>query len=172
MQPSLEQLHSDFARTLKGKTAATLADRRRSDPSRWNSRQIVEHLLLTYRSSSSHFDERLHKGRPTQATPSAYQRLQQLFVCRLGYFPDGQPAPAAVIPSIAPDLLDGDSLSTLLGTSLQAMDELLIACADCFGKERFASHHILGPLSADQWRKFHVVHGRHHLKQLRQILAA
>jgi hypothetical protein len=27
-------------------------------------------------------------------------------------------------------------------------------------------HPILGPLNATQWRKLHLVHGRHHLKQL------
>jgi hypothetical protein len=27
---------------------------------------------------------------------------------------------------------------------------------------------VLGPFSIEQWRKFHLVHGRHHVKQIRQ----
>jgi hypothetical protein len=36
--------------------------------------------------------------------------------------------------------------------------------------ERVAAHPLLGPLRVDQWRRFHVVHGCHHLEQLRSIL--
>src|ERR1700721_2221583 len=28
---------------------------------------------------------------------------------------------------------------------------------------------ILGPLTAGQWRKFHLVHGMHHVKQIRRL---
>jgi hypothetical protein len=31
---------------------------------------------------------------------------------------------------------------------------------------------ILGPLTIRQWRKFHLIHGRHHIKQIRAIRAA
>jgi hypothetical protein len=27
-------------------------------------------------------------------------------------------------------------------------------------------HPFIGPLTADQWRKFHWVHGRHHIRQM------
>jgi hypothetical protein len=29
-------------------------------------------------------------------------------------------------------------------------------------------HPILGPLTVDQWRKFHVVHTEHHVRQISQ----
>jgi hypothetical protein len=29
----------------------------------------------------------------------------------------------------------------------------------------------LGPLTGAQWRKFHLVHGRHHARQIRQLRA-
>jgi hypothetical protein len=29
-------------------------------------------------------------------------------------------------------------------------------------------HPFLGPLTASQWRKFHLVHGRHHARQIRE----
>jgi hypothetical protein len=30
---------------------------------------------------------------------------------------------------------------------------------------------ILGPLTGAQWRKFHLVHGRHHVKQVLHLRA-
>ena len=46
-----------------------------------------------------------------------------------------------------------------------------IACRRKFGMERVAVHPFLGPLRVDQWRRFHVVHGFHHLTQLRSVIA-
>jgi hypothetical protein len=34
-----------------------------------------------------------------------------------------------------------------------------------------APHPMLGFLRVDQWRRFHVVHGLHHVAQLRSVLA-
>ena len=75
MHPSLEQLHAAYAQLLHGHSNQALETHPSNDPARWNARQIVEHLILTYRSSSSVFRERLAKGRPTQTKPSAYQRF-------------------------------------------------------------------------------------------------
>jgi hypothetical protein len=36
--------------------------------------------------------------------------------------------------------------------------------------ERVATHPWLGTLRVDQWRRFHVVHGLHHLPQLRSVM--
>jgi hypothetical protein len=34
------------------------------------------------------------------------------------------------------------------------------------------THPVLGPLTVSQWRKFHFVHTRHHMKQVRERAAA
>jgi hypothetical protein len=52
---------------------------------------------------------------------------------------------------------------------LLAMDEGLTRAEEMFGRQRFASHTVLGPLSAEQWTKFHLVHGKHHVKQIQGI---
>jgi Protein of unknown function (DUF1569) len=50
------------------------------------------------------------------------------------------------------------------------MDALISQCEDRFGRRvRVLDHPILGPLSATQWRKLHLVHGRHHKKQLLRL---
>jgi len=170
MHSSLEQLHTSYAQALQGLSSQAIEVHPANDQARWNARQIVEHLILTYQSSSAVFRERLAKGRPTQSQPKPYQRVQQFFVCRFGYFPTGRPAPPGVTPaSSASEPLGGDALAARLQSELQSMAEILVACEEQFGEKRFATHQVLGPISAQQWRKFHVVHGTHHLKQLRSI---
>jgi len=167
MHSSLERLHAGYAELLTGRSAEALEIHPSSDPARWNARQVVEHLILTYQSSSDVFSERLAKDRPTQSQPKPYQRIQQFFVCRFGYFPTGRVAPPGVTPeSTVRELRDGDALTAELQTNLRAMDEILIVCEERFGEKRFATHQVLGSLSARQWRGFHVAHGRCHLKQL------
>jgi hypothetical protein len=43
-------------------------------------------------------------------------------------------------------------------------------CEAKFGSRiKVLDHPILGPLSIDQWRRFHLVHGLHHVKQIRRL---
>jgi len=49
------------------------------------------------------------------------------------------------------------------------MDGALTECAARFGVlVKVLDHPVLGPFSIEQWRKFHFVHGRHHVKQIRR----
>ena len=51
--------------------------------------------------------------------------------------------------------------------NLAEMDEAINACESKMGsKIRIADHPVLGPLTVAQWRKFHMVHTRHHMKQI------
>jgi hypothetical protein len=49
------------------------------------------------------------------------------------------------------------------------MDSLIDRCRQRFGPQRVATHFLLGTMRPDQWRRFHVIHIRHHLDQLRRI---
>jgi hypothetical protein len=53
------------------------------------------------------------------------------------------------------------------------MDRILTECEAKFGKHaKVLDHPILGPFSIAQWRKFHLVHGLHHVKQIRRLRPA
>lgn len=65
--------------------------------------------------------------------------------------------------------MDGAELADLFRQEMEAMDKLLVRCEELFGRRPAATHFLLGPLRPDQWRLFHVIHGRHHLEQLRRI---
>jgi hypothetical protein len=47
------------------------------------------------------------------------------------------------------------------------MDRIIAQCeARCGKRVKLLNHSVLGPLSGTEWRKFHWVHGRHHIKQI------
>ena len=60
--------------------------------------------------------------------------------------------------------------------NLSRMDAVITECETRFPEgQPIAEHPIIGPLTAWEWRQFHSVHGRHHVKQiwrLRRISSA
>ena len=54
-----------------------------------------------------------------------------------------------------------------------ALDGQVIAqCEERYGaRVKVLDHPVLGPLTAKQWRKFHLIHGRHHVRQISRLKA-
>ena len=64
-------------------------------------------------------------------------------------------------------------MNVALHDALVAMDSVLVDAEKRFGRTaRILNHPVLGPLTAQQWRRFHQVHGRHHLKQVAARLSS
>lgn len=139
---------------------------------KWSAQQVVEHLVLGYRLTSSALETRLNKGRLSRNRKRTYlQWSLQLMILSFGKLPRGVPALDEMMPvagSFA--AMDGQQLGNLIRQEMDAMDKLFDACRRKFGMERVAVHPFLGPLRVDQWRRFHVVHGLHHLTQLRSVI--
>jgi hypothetical protein len=170
MDPVFDQLQSEIARSLEVLTASQTQLRPAKAPHKWTIQQIVQHLCLTYSSTSVAIGNRLDKGRPTQAVPTIPQRCAQLLVTKFGFFPSGRDAPPAVEPpeaSTSSELhMSGVALAGETARHLTQTDQVLGEAERRFGSARSVSHGVLGPLSIAQWRRFHLVHGRHHLKQI------
>jgi hypothetical protein len=138
-----------------------------NDPARWSIQQIAGHLRLTYMATVDAMDARIAKGSPTKARPSPMQYLAQFTLIRIGHFPSGRQAPERVTSASDEAAASGSSLDTELKTAVSLMDVRAHSAQAVFGRHRRAiSHMVLGPLSIDQWRKFHLVHGRHHIRQI------
>ena len=139
---------------------------------RWSAQQVVEHLVLGYRLTSSALETRLNKGRLSRNQKRTYlQWSLQLMILTFGKLPRGVPALDELMPvkgNFA--AMDGLQLGDLMRREMDAMDKLFDACRRKFGMERVAVHPFLGPLRVDQWRRFHVVHGLHHQTQLRSVI--
>jgi len=140
---------------------------------KWSAQEVVEHLVLGFRVTSAALQTRLNKGRLSRNQKQTYlQWSLQLMILSFGALPRGVPALDETMP--APGrfpAMDGRQLVDLLRQEADAMDTLLDSCRKKYGIERVAPHPWLGALRVDQWRRFHVVHGLHHLTQLRCVIA-
>jgi len=133
---------------------------------KWSAAEILEHLYLTYTGTSKGFDRVLRAGNPMTRMPTWKQRAQVLIVVGFGYLPSGREAPVVSRPRGLP----GEQVLAEIGIKLAEMDEVMAVCAAKFGsRTKVLDHPLLGPFSVDQWRKFHLVHGLHHLKQLHRL---
>jgi hypothetical protein len=170
MNPTLDTLNRRLTSATAGLTARQTQLRLNAQPNKWTIQQIVEHLLLTYAATSNAFETRLAKGTPTQAKPTPAQYAGQFAITRLGLFPSGRMAPAAVDPTTPTPALSGPSLATVTTEALARLDTLCDQAESLFGtRTRAINHMILGPLTIPQWRRFHLAHGTHHVKQILAI---
>lgn len=169
MNNDLQQLEREIASSLRGLDSGHTQFRPAVREDRWSIQQIIEHLLLTYSATENAISARLEKGRPTQARPKALQRFAQYTLVRLGYFPRGRKAPIMVTPSPTEHPLSGRELTLAVSDHLRRLDVLFDQGEELFGSGRCASHTVLGPMSVPQWRRFQLIHGDHHVKQILAI---
>lgn len=171
MNPLLHTLRNECSNALHGLDAPQTLLHPHNAPARWNIQQIIEHLLLSYSSTVSSLEDRLAKGSPTRASATVSQQLARLVVIRLGYLPSGREAPSITLPKteFLTTSCDGVSLSIAISAGLDSMDLLLDRAEQKFHSTPCLSHFALGPLNIQQWRRFHLIHGRHHLRQVLAI---
>ncbi|GAC1650984.1 MAG: hypothetical protein NVS9B15_10930 [Acidobacteriaceae bacterium] len=157
-----EQLAAEISGAVDGITPHEL--RYSPIPDKWPVAYVLEHLLRTYSGTVKGCERALQEGRPLASNLPLKKRVFQLYVITLGKMPAGRKSPKQVEPTgdITPS-----ELPHLVLQHLEAMDAALSECEGRFGTGKILDHPVLGALSAKQWRKFHLVHGRHHVKQVR-----
>jgi hypothetical protein len=136
-------------------------------PHCWSVHQIVEHLVLTMDDTRKLLDERLAKGRPERNLQrSGTEWVLQLMILSAGHMPKGVGAPRATTPKASLPAVGARELIQRLEAATEALDATFDSCRQRFGMERIGRHFLLGPLRVDQWRRYHVLHLRHHLQQM------
>jgi len=135
-------------------------------PGKWCAAEVLEHLYLSYTGTIKGFERIMTTGKPLASRASMAQRVRSLVVVGLGHMPAGTKAPAVAVPKG----LAAETVLNEFGAKIEAMDVIIAQCETRFGRRvHVLDHPILGPLTAPQWRKLHVVHGRHHHKQLLRL---
>jgi len=131
---------------------------------KWCTAEILEHLALAYGGTAKAL-ARVAEGGKSVATPQSFkQRIGTWVVTGGEFIPGGRKAPAGVTPK---GTMSADQLLPAIRKYLVEMDEAINACESNLGtKIKIADHPVLGPLTVNQWRKFHMVHTRHHMKQI------
>jgi len=162
MHSHLERLRQELEEAMASSRGGVMAQ---TSPGKWNPDEIAEHLFLTYNHTSRGLAKCLEQGSPMARRATLRDRIATLLVVNLGYLPTGRKSPDRAMPrGMSPeDVRHG------LAAELQKMDSELNDCERQFGQRtKILDHPVLGPLTAEEWRKFHLVHGRHHLRQIRE----
>jgi hypothetical protein len=163
VDPHLTRLRREIETAVAGSPAEQLSWH---PAGKWSAAEVLEHLYLTYTGTAKGF-ERVSAAGKSLATPSSWRlRVRGLVVLGFGYIPSGRQAPPSTLPrGLAPDKILAE-----IGTRIVEMDEIIGRCEEKLGKrKRLLDHPVLGPLTGAQWRRFHLVHGLHHLKQVRRL---
>jgi Protein of unknown function (DUF1569) len=165
MDSYLQRLQDAVDDATRGMDAAALS---RHPEGKWSAAQVLEHLYLTYAGSVKGFERCLQEGRPLVHSATIRDRVATLLVTGLGYFPEGRKAPERTVPQG----VAAEQVVTSFREKLVAMDALITQCENRFGRStRILDHPVLGPLTARQWRKFHLAHARYHAKQIVKLRA-
>jgi Protein of unknown function (DUF1569) len=135
-------------------------------PGKWSAAEVLEHLYLTYVGTIKGLEKVMTRGAPLATRPSLAQRVLTFAVVKFGHIPAGREAPAIVQPRGLPV----EQVRNEIWAKLAAMDAIIARCEARFGRHvKLLDHPILGALTAAQWRTLHLVHGRHHQKQLLRL---
>jgi DinB superfamily len=163
MDRHLERLQQEIASAIAGLSVEQLAWH---DPEKWSVAEILEHLYLTYTGTTRGFTRVIDRAKSLATKPTWKHRGRSLVVIGFGYMPGGRKSPAVATPR---GISAGKVLDDVF-PKISEMDEVLNRCAISFGpRTKVLDHPILGPFSVNQWRKFHLVHGLHHVKQIRAL---
>jgi hypothetical protein len=165
MDSTLAQLHSILASAIRDLTPGQLT---RHPEGKWSPAEVLEHLNLTYAGTIKGLERCLQSGATSASNDRGRTRWQRLILIRGGYFPRGRQSPARVAPRGTP----AQQVTAEILGNIVRMDAVIQECVDRFGRNQpVADHPVLGPLTPAEWRKFHLVHGKHHAKQLRRFTA-
>jgi hypothetical protein len=163
MDARLDKLKESLQSAVAGMSSEQLS----AHPAgKWCAAELLEHLYLTYTGTIQGFERVVRKGKPLASRASMAQRMLTFVVVGLGQMPAGRKAPAMVLPKGLP----AEEVRNEIGAKIVAMDAIIAKCEARFGRRvPLLDHPILGPLNATQWRKLHLVHGQHHLKQILRL---
>jgi hypothetical protein len=162
MNSYLERLRQELEQATVGADAVRLAE---APAGKWSAAQILEHLLHTYKGTNAGLKRCLEQGTPSASRTTMKDRFATWLVVGFGYLPEGRKAPDRTLPrGMSPE-----EIRPAVTSELKRMSRQMDACELKFGsRTKLLDHPFIGPLNADQWRKFHWVHGRHHIRQMQE----
>lgn len=133
---------------------------------RWSAVLILEHLSLTYYRTIQGAKSALRQAGPPVRRPTLRERaiLRLFFISKR--FPKHLRAPRMVVPrGMGPEQAKQSIITNLI-----QMDAAMQECNAMFGRNMPCFlHGVAGPLTVRQCCHFHLLHTRHHMKQVQRL---
>ena len=160
MSPHLEKIRTKAERLTRDMSPEQWCT---APKGKWCTSEIFEHLLLTFTATTKGTLNAMQAGQPLCREVRWRDRVGKFYVVGLGIFPRGMQAPKQTVPRQGL----GDEALRRFNDALVAMDSTLSDAERRFGaRTRILDHPSLGPLTAQEWRRFHRVHADHHFRQV------
>jgi hypothetical protein len=139
----------------------------RGPAGKWTSAQIVEHLAIGLEWSAEKFRARRGHDPMARRRGTPAEKIAKLLVLGLRWFPPGRKAPERSLP--ASQVTRGAAEAHFMA-GLAAWDQLERELLPARRNNLFVKHPRLGDLTLEEWLRFHVVHARHHARQIKRRL--
>jgi hypothetical protein len=163
MHPKFVKLRKTLSNAIAGMDVDDLS---RHPEDKWSAAEILDHLNLTYLGTIKNLERRIAEGKTCAEGDRRKKRWPRLFVTRFGYMPNGRKSPERAMPRGTP----AQQVTSEIMKNIERLDGVIAECEMRFsGGVPIAEHPILGPLTAGEWRGFHLTHGCHHAKQVRVL---
>ncbi|HEX4633232.1 MAG TPA: DUF1569 domain-containing protein [Gemmatimonadales bacterium] len=162
MAISLDGLPDLVLGPLAGKSDA---DWYRAPAGKWNSAQVVEHLAISLEGSGKGFDSRRDKSPMTRRPKTIVERVASFLILTVGWFPPGREAPSGSRPA---EQVDRKYAESHFREGIARFNQIAPDLLARRPRDLFVKHPRLGDLTLPEWMRFHLVHCRHHAKQIRE----
>ncbi|MGH7521306.1 MAG: DUF1569 domain-containing protein [Gemmatimonadales bacterium] len=134
---------------------------------KWTPAQIVEHLALGLTLSGETFLARRNHAPMSRRTRSPAQQVARFFIFGLRWFPPGRKAPERTTP---PPQISRAAAESHFLAAVEAWDQVDRALLPDRRSDLFVKHPRMGDLTVEEWMRFHLIHARHHARQIRERL--
>ena len=159
MDSCLQETRDEIIGTTDGMSAEQLAWH---PAGKWSAGEILEHLTLAFSGTVKGMHRILASTGGNTPRVTMKNLVATFVVTGIGYMPPGRQAPAMTVPKGS----NADNPVAIILRTLGEMDAALSQVEREKGPKIRVAHPILGPLTIAQWRKFHLVHTKHHMKQI------
>src|SRR5690242_11588983 len=150
MHPKLVKLQKTLSDAIAG---MNLDDLSRHREGKWSTAEILDHLNLTYLGTIKNLEQRIAEGMTCPEGDRRKKRWSRIAVTRLGYLPNGRKSPERAMPRGTP----AEQVASEIVKNIARLDGVIAQCEARFpGGVPIAEHPILGPLTAAEWRSFHL----------------
>ena len=138
-------------------------------PGKWTPAQIVEHLALGLSLSAQTFQSRKDHAPMSRRRRTPAEHVARFFILGLRWFPPGRKSPERTTPA---EGIDRATAEAHFRAGVEAWDIVDRALLPERRFNLFVKQPRMGDLTVEEWMRFHLIHARHHARQIRERIGA